>query len=128
MKTKKYLAALLALVMLLSILPMSAFAAERALTCPNCGSLENKTKITSTTYDCITKTHHRATYARKIYCLHCGEQVGLAPSLQETQLHVEVIVVQVDSGSEGGDEYVVLEHRCVCGYVMETETIWDYET
>jgi hypothetical protein len=121
MKTKKYLAALLALVMLLSILPMAAFAAS----CDHTYVVSSDTlyrKYNGANVD--NSTYHDYRYANTRTCTICGSATTTYTAWTKEK-HYAVTKVRTDSGSEEGEEYNVYWCTCACGYGFEI-TEWGY--
>ena len=123
MKTKKYLAALLALVMLLSILPMAAFAAS-------C-SHDNVTGTREYDYsrDVIAyyqNTHHKVLQKMNYVCDDCGYEYYEVIKTWQYEAHVDAKKERIDSGTEEGEYYETYKYTCYCGYTR-TETVWGSE-
>lgn len=131
---KKLLSVLLALVMILSVLPMAAFAEEAEHTHDeNCGCaatlaicMHKYVTFYSQThsYDNITATSHDKHYVNKYTCDQCGSILTTVAST-ETEDHYFERRLQVDSGSFEGDSYVVHQWVCVCGR-SKYRTYWSY--
>ena len=107
MKTKKYLATLLALVMLLSILPMAAFAAS-------CNHTSAVIDTISNQYTDITTSSHTRTTTTTYICNSCFETVRTIVSDPVIEDHY-VFSYSYTTDSEEGEEYRTYTYRCECG-------------
>ena len=131
---KKLLSVLLALVMILSVLPMAACAEEGEHTHDeNCGCVTTLAICThkyvtfssqTYSYSNITDTTHDKNYVNKYICDDCGSILTTVVST-ETEYHNFVQGPQVDSGSFEGDFYVVHQWICACGR-SKYRTYWSY--
>ena len=119
MKTKKYLAALLALVMLLSILPMAAFAAENV----TCGHADVTREYGEPWYVYYSTSQHHKFREWDEVCNTCFETDSGTSRILEDHLYSQYTY---SSDSEEGEEYRHYYVTCACGYEWD-EIVFGYE-
>ncbi len=120
MKTKKCLTVLLALVMLLSILPMAAFAAS----CAHGNVNREWTKFADVKASSHSryKTYHDYYHAYLLTCTSCGyawEEGNTATPVYEEE-HVFTIIKYLGEETESGDTWYRYSVVCyTCGFAGE---------
>lgn len=136
MKTKKYLAALLALVMLLSILPMAAFAAEDGhihdsnCECQSVRAVCDHTYKQTSGYSCTKylatdsryQFYHKAYNAYIFTCIDCGYKHIDTYGDEFRQSHSMTLLALKETYEESGETVYVYTAKCYpCGYVGDVE-------